>query len=110
MHIFLLILGFFAYIFLYTFASFLFNYKIFLVNNDKYYLGAIVSGSGLFINFSLYAFIPFITLHLGSWIVALILVIALMIGSFLSNAIMGRVDLFHQKKTTKKIKENEGKK
>lgn len=85
------------YILVYSFASFLFSYKIYLVSNDKYNLGALVSGVGLFINFSLYAFVPYIAIATTIWWLALILLFALAIGAFLSTAIMSKVDFFHTK-------------
>ncbi len=106
MEIFLIVLGFLLYILLYTFASFLFNYKIFLVSNDKYYIGAIASGIALFINFSLYAFIPFFALTLTHWWIAIIFMLGLLIGSFLSNAVMSKVDFFHTKRDEIKKEDN----
>ncbi len=85
------------YVLLYTFASFLFSYKIYLISNDKYALGAMASGGGLFINFSLYAFVPFIAIAVSMWWLSIILLISLGIGSFLANAVMGKVDIFHTK-------------
>ncbi len=86
-----------AYVLLYTFASFLFSYKIFLVSTDRYYWGAFISALGLFINFSLYAFIPFIAIATQYIGLSITLLISLGIGSFFANAIMGKVDFFHTK-------------
>ena len=102
MAIWLLILLFLIYILFYTFASFLFSYKIFLVSNNKYKLGALVSGVALFINFSLYAFVPFLAVTIQIWWLVLVLILALSIGSFLSVTIVSKLDLFHKDKDEKK--------
>ncbi len=102
------VVGFFLYVFLYTFASFLFNYKIYLVSNNKYWLATIPSGLGIFINFSLYAFIPFLAVVVNIPI-AIVLISALATGAFLSNAVMTKIDLFHTNKkenNTEEQKEN----
>ncbi len=93
------------YVLLYTFASFLFSYKIYLVSSDRYTYGALISGLGLFINFSLYAFVPFIAVAVNMWWLSLILLFSLGIGSFLANAVMGKVDLFHMKDKEKPAEE-----
>lgn len=86
-----------SYIFFYTLASFLFNYKIFLVSNDKYNLGAFISGLGLFINFSLYAFVPYVAIALSNVVLSIIMLFALGLASFISNAIMTKIDFLHSK-------------
>ncbi len=91
-----LILG-LAYVLLYSFASFLFSYKIYLVSNDKYNTAAVASGAGLFINFSMYAIIPYVVIATTFWWISIILLVALVIGAFLSTAVMSKVDFFHMK-------------
>lgn len=85
------------YVFLYSFAAFMFSYKIYLVTHEKYLIGSLVSGIGLFINFSLYAFIPFIAISLNIWPLALLLLISLGVGAFFANAVMNKVDFLHSK-------------
>lgn len=92
----------FLYVATYSFASFLFSYKIYLVSNDRYYIGSVISGLGLFINFVLYAFVPYIALGTPHAWLALVLTISLGIGAYFSNSIMGRVDLFHSKNKDEK--------
>lgn len=85
------------YIVVFTFASFLFSYKIYLVSNDKYVWGAFVSATGIFINFSLYAFVPFVAVAVSLWWLSVVMLVSLAIGSFVANAIMVKVDFFHDK-------------
>ncbi len=92
----------FLYVATYSFASFLFSYKIYLVSNDKYYLGSFISGLGLFINFVLYAFVPYIAIGTSHVWLAMVLVVSLGIGAYFSNSVMSKVDLFHSKKNDAK--------
>ncbi len=98
-----LILGFIIYVLLYAFASFLFSYKVYLIQNNKYILSALMSGFAVFINFSLYAFVPLLTIAI-SWYWAVVLISALAISSFFANAVLGRVDLAHSKRDKKEVK------
>lgn len=91
------------YVLAYTFASFLFSYKIYLVSNKRFYLGAIVSGCGIFINFTLYAFVPYIAIATTHIWLSVVLLIALGVGAYFSNSVMSKVDFFH----TKEKNENE---
>lgn len=84
------------YVLVFTFASFLFSYKIYLVSHDKYLFGSVVSGLGIFINFSLYAFVPFIAIAVNLWWLSLVLLGSLAIGSFVANAVMVKIDFFHE--------------
>lgn len=97
----IIVLGFLAYIILDTISTFFFTYKVYLVNNDKYKLAAIMSGLGLFISFTLYAFIPFLTVVIN-WYWAIVLIAALAIGNFFANAVLSRIDIFHSKKDKSK--------
>ncbi len=85
------------YVVVYSFASFLFSYKIYLVGHEKYFLGAVISGMGIFINFSLFAFVPYIAIATTIPWLSIVLLISLGVGSFLSTSVMSKVDLFHTK-------------
>ena len=89
------------YLLLYFISSFLFSYKVFLVLNGKYRLGALVSGIALFIAFSLYAFIPYLAVTLNSIWMTVALLVSLVFASFLSSVVMSKVDLFHTKNDDK---------
>ncbi len=99
--VFIYIAVFILYISLYTFSEFLFTYKVYLISNDKFKLSALASGLGLFISFSLYAFIPFLAVVI-QWEWALVLIIALAVGNFLSNIVLNKVDMLHKKSDDKK--------
>ncbi len=106
MNIWIVILVSILYIILYTFSSFLFNYKIYLVSNDKYYLGSIISGVAFFISFSLYAFIPFLSIAFESLLLLVFLIISLSVGSFISTIVLNKIDFLHNKKNNKINNEN----
>ncbi len=96
------------YVLAYSFASFLFNYKIYLIGHEKYILGAIVSGMAIFINFTLYAFVPYIAIATSIPWLAAVLLVSLGIGAFFSSAVLSKVDLFHNKnKSTEEEKEGD---
>ncbi len=86
------------YIILYTLSSFLFNYKIYLISNDKYKIGSLISGIAFFISFSLYAFIPFLSIVFESILLLVFLIISLSIGSFVSTIVLNKIDFLHNKK------------
>lgn len=94
------------YVLLYTFASFLFSYKIYLVSTNRYNIGAIVSAIGLFINFSLYAFVPYIAIATTKIWLSVTLLVSLGIGSYFANSVMNKVDFFHTKDEKNSQEEN----
>ncbi len=83
------------YVAVYTFASFLFNYKVYLVNHEKYVLGTLISGAGIFINFALYAIVPYIAIATQYPTLAFALLAGLGIGAYFSNAVLTKIDFFH---------------
>ncbi len=95
------------YVFIYSFASFLFNYKIYLVGHEKYLIGSLVSGLALFINFTLYAIVPYIVIASTIKLLSIAMIIGLGFGSYFSNSIMTKVDLFHMKDKKKETKNND---
>ena len=96
------------YIIFYALSSFLSTYKIYLVSNNKNYLAAFVSAMGLFIMFSLYAFVPYFALVLPHWWLSLILVVVLAFSTFFSNFIVSKVDKAHQRREDKNKIKKEG--